>query len=169
MDDGNSELKSSIIETLKNMLDDCNPYVQTYRTIRNTILRQSGNSDIRLRILSKRGRDGRRYNLPTASEVAALIVGDFDAADFERDVVVETQSGLLKRISVFEPAYVPLQYPLLFPRGEDGYRKDIPYNEEHDPDSSKREFVTQKEWVAYRVQQRTRNQSTIVFAKRLLQ
>ena len=169
MDDGNSELKSSIIETLKNMLDDCNPYVQTYRTIRNTILRQSGNSDIRLRILSKRGRDGRRYNLPTTSEVAVLIVGDFDTADFERDVVVETQSGLLKRISVFEPAYVPLQYPLLFPRGEDGYRKDIPYNEEHDPDSSKREFVTQKEWVAYRVQQRTRNQSTIVFAKRLLQ
>jgi len=93
---------------------------------------------VRLRILGKRGRDGRIYNLPAASEVAALVVGDFDVADFERDVVVETQSGLFQHISVFQPAYVPLQYPLLFPRGEDGYRKDIPYNEEHDPDSSKR-------------------------------
>ncbi|MCI66054.1 helicase-like protein, partial [Trifolium medium] len=68
---------------------------------------------MKLRILRKRGSDGKRYNLPTASVVAALIVGDFDATDFERDVVVEEQSGLLKRISVFEPAYLPLQYPLL--------------------------------------------------------
>jgi len=46
--------------------------------------------------LGKRGYDGCRYNLPTASEVAALVVGDYDATDFERDIVVEEQSGLLK-------------------------------------------------------------------------
>ncbi|MCI85493.1 helicase-like protein, partial [Trifolium medium] len=57
--------------------------------IRNT-LHSQGTPTVKLRILGKRGRDGRRYNLPTASEVAALIVGDFDAADFDRDVTVQT-------------------------------------------------------------------------------
>lgn len=63
--------------------------------------------------------------MPTALDVAALIVGDFESSDFERDVVVVERSGLLKRISIFEPSYFPLQYPLLFPRGEDGFHKDI--------------------------------------------
>jgi hypothetical protein len=125
--------------------------------------------EVRLRILGKRGRDGRRYNLPTASKVSALIVGDFDVADFDRDVVVETKSGLLKRTSVFELAYFPLQYPLLFPRGEDGFRKYIPFNEEHDPNSTKWEFISHKEWVAYIIQQRFTYQSTILFSKRLFQ
>ena len=169
MDHQDFHLKSGIIANLKSTLDQSNPYVQTYRMIRDTILQQSSNPAIRLRILGKRGRDGRRYNLPTASEVAALVVGDFDASDFERDVVVETQSGLLQRIYVFEPPYLPLHYPLLFPRGEDGFRKDIPFNEEHDPNSTKREFISQKEWIAYKIQQRSLDQSTILFSKRLLQ
>jgi len=63
---------------------------------------------MRLRILRKKSSDGRRYNLSTSSEVVALIVGDFDASDCDRDVIVEEQSGLLKRISVFEPSYFPL-------------------------------------------------------------
>ncbi|MCI90240.1 helicase-like protein, partial [Trifolium medium] len=48
---------------------------------------------------------------------------------FDRDVIVQTQPGLLQRISTFEPAYWPLQYPLLFPRGEDGYRRDIEFKD----------------------------------------
>jgi len=48
----------------------------------------------------------------TVSDVAALIVGDFDAFDFERDIIVEEQYGLLKRIFVFEPSFLPLQYSL---------------------------------------------------------
>lgn len=62
-------------------------------------------------------------------EVATLIVGDFDAADAERDLIVETQIGYLQRVSMLSSAYLPLQYPLLFPRGEDGYRDDILLNE----------------------------------------
>jgi hypothetical protein len=116
MKDDTLAFKSSIVKDIREVLDNCNnPYVGTYNTIRNTIHSQE-TPNVRLRILGKRGRDSRRYNLPTALEVAALIVGDYDAADFDRDVVVETMSGLLQRISTFEPAYWPLQYPLLFPR-----------------------------------------------------
>jgi len=65
--------------------------------------------------------------LPTATEVATLIVGDFESSDFDRDIVVEKRSGLLKRISIFEPSYFPMQYPLLFPRGEDSFRSGIEF------------------------------------------
>jgi len=144
MDDDDSALKSIIIGNLREILDQCNPYVQTYRAIRNTIVQQPGHSNLKLRILGKRGRDGRRYNLPFALEVVALIVGDYGSADFERDLIVVTQSGLLQRVSLYEPAYLPLQYPLLFPRGEDGFRKDIPFNDELNPNSTKREFICKR-------------------------
>ncbi|CAH1435801.1 unnamed protein product [Lactuca virosa] len=72
-----------------------------------------------------RDRDGRTYNLPTASEVAALIIGDISDSVENRDIVVETKSGFLQRIGEFHPSYLPLQYPLLFPYGDDGYSVDI--------------------------------------------
>jgi hypothetical protein len=168
MVDDNDRTKSALVNDLRQILDDYNPYVKTYRTIRDK-LKENNAPTIKLRLLGKRSRDGRRYNLPTSSEVAALIVGDFDSSDFERDIVVEEKTGLLKRISAFEPLYFPLQYPLLFPKGEDGYRTDIEYNEEADKSSLKRTHITHKEWIAYRLQQREINQSTIVFSKRLFQ
>ena len=60
------------------------------------------------------------------------------------DVTVETQFGLFKHITVYEPVYLPLQYPLLFPKGEDGYRDDIQFNESTCRDSIKRQKVTQR-------------------------
>lgn len=166
MVDDSSSIQSTIVSELQQMLDSVNEYAKTYRFIRDKF-KEGDQPTIRLRILRKRSSDGRRYNLPTSSEVAALIVGDFDASDCDRDVIVEERSGLLQRISVFEPAYFPLQYPLLFPRGEDGYRKDIEYNPTDGKADIQRKYVTQLEWVAYRIQHRERNKSTIVFAKRL--
>ncbi|CAH1431856.1 unnamed protein product [Lactuca virosa] len=80
---------------------------------------------MKLRIIRRRDRDGRTYNLPTASEVAALIIGDIcDSVEYI-DIVVETRSGFLQRISELHHSYLTLQYPLLFPYGDDGYNVDI--------------------------------------------
>jgi hypothetical protein len=167
MEDDSSAFRSSIVKDIREALDNCNNrYVHIYNTIRDTLHSQNA-PPIKLKILGKRGRDGRRYNLPTASEVAALIVGDFDGSNPDRDVIVETQSGLLKRISTFKPSYWPLQYPLLFPRGEDGYRKDIEFRDNPKKTTRKRKFITQLEWVGYRIQQRETHASTIVFSRRL--
>ena len=96
MEEDSMAFRSSIVREIREALDNCgNQYVHTYNRIRDT-LHSHNPPSIKLRILGKRGRDGRRYNLPTASEVAALIVGDFDGENPERDVIVETQSGLLK-------------------------------------------------------------------------
>jgi hypothetical protein len=168
MKDDKYSVNRGIVSSLREIVDNYNPFAKTYRIVRDKITATDA-PHIRLRLLRKRNTDGRRYNLPTTSEVAALIVGDFDAADFERDVVVEEQSGLLKRLSVYDPAYLPLQYPLLFSRGEDGYRHDIPFNEDSNLPQIKREYVSLKEWFAYRVQQRDLYQSTILFSRRLFQ
>ena len=59
---------------------------------------QDGQVDnIKLKLIANREKDGRTYNVPTVPEVAALIVGDFDA-NSKRDIIIETQHGQLQRI-----------------------------------------------------------------------
>ncbi|KAK7312898.1 hypothetical protein VNO77_37136 [Canavalia gladiata] len=84
---------SAIVQDIKHMLDQCNPYVKVYRMTRDR-LKGCDLPNMKLRIIGKRVKDGRRYNLPTTSEVAALIVGDLDSSDGDRDVIIETQTGL---------------------------------------------------------------------------
>lgn len=80
-----------------------------------------------MRIISDRQTDGRVYSTPTFSEVAAIIPGDFNfQMETNRDIILqERNSGKLKRISEIHPSYVPMQYPIIFPRGEDGFRLGI--------------------------------------------
>ncbi|KAL4374307.1 hypothetical protein AHAS_Ahas05G0168700 [Arachis hypogaea] len=74
----------------------------------------------RILIWIQRERDRRVYNYPSCDEVAALVVGDFDSSDTGRDVIVKSATGQLQRIYETHALYWPLQYPLLFPYGEDG-------------------------------------------------
>ncbi|KAF7831674.1 hypothetical protein G2W53_014007 [Senna tora] len=85
--------------------------------------------NLRLKLIRKHNSDARTYNLPTASEVAALIVGDIDLSTGERDIIVENRSGVLQHIDELHPLYLPMQYLLLFPYGEDGYRPDMLYRD----------------------------------------
>jgi len=153
MKDDKNSMKRDIVNELHHILDNSNSYVKSYRQVRDTLIQEDA-PQIKLRILGKRGYDGRRYNMPTASEVAALVVGNYDAADFERDVVVEERSGFLKRISVFQTSYLPLQYPLIFSRGEDGFRRDIKFSDRPTKKPIQRTYVSMKEWFAYKIQQR---------------
>ncbi|XP_076951288.1 uncharacterized protein LOC143624563 [Bidens hawaiensis] len=102
-------LDNQIICFLKDMLDSHNPLVKSYRIARDCF-QQNPNFDLKLRIIGTRKGDARTYNLPTTSEVAALIVGDIGDAVDKRDIIVTTQSGSLKRISELHPSYVPLQF-----------------------------------------------------------
>ncbi|XP_076946238.1 uncharacterized protein LOC143617617 [Bidens hawaiensis] len=113
-----------IIQDLKLMLDSHNELVKSYRMARDCF-EKNPNVDLKIRLIAKRQQDGRTYNLPTASEVATLIVGDIDNSLEPIDIIVRTKSGTIQRISELHPSYSPLQYPLLYPYGDDGYRIDI--------------------------------------------
>ncbi|CDY56895.1 BnaCnng31320D [Brassica napus] len=119
------ELMKKVIETLMAMLDECNPYVHQFRSARD---RFDTNPDetFHMHIISSREKDGRTYDTPTASEVAALIPGDFNLEMDKRDIVLQKkQTGWLRRISEIHSAYLALHYPLIFTYGEDGFRLGI--------------------------------------------
>nr|GEZ82120.1 DNA helicase PIF1, ATP-dependent [Tanacetum cinerariifolium] len=88
-------------------------------------IRSLDDEKICLRLIVTRQRDGRQYNLPTASEVAALIVGDFDSTEHKRNIILYCQDDDFKRISELHPSYLTLHYLLFFPYGEDNYCSDI--------------------------------------------
>jgi len=65
-----------------------------------------------------------RYNAPIVDEVAVLLIDE----DYKgpRDIVLNARDGRLQRVSEIHRSYDPLQYPLLFPFGNDGYCVNIP-------------------------------------------
>jgi hypothetical protein len=63
--------------------------------------------------------DRRRYNAPTASEVAGIIPGSSSRA-YTRDIIFRKRDGQVQHITDLNAAYQPLHFPLLFPRGEPG-------------------------------------------------
>ncbi|XP_031116687.1 uncharacterized protein LOC116020348 [Ipomoea triloba] len=157
-----------VVSDIKKVLDENNVLVQSFRNAK-THIQANPRVEIKMRLIGKRNKDARTYNLPTASEVAALIVGDLEPTMGQRDILVETRSGLLKRISELHPSYLPLQYPLLFPYGEDGYREDIQRCKDSNNKSNSRVRITAREFFSFRMHERPGELSTLLFSKRLFQ
>ncbi|XP_076888979.1 uncharacterized protein LOC143539586 [Bidens hawaiensis] len=157
-----------IINYLKEMLDSQNPLVQAYQMVRDSF-KENPHNDLKLRIVGTRQYDARTYNLPTASEVAALIVGDIGDALDNRDIIVNLRSGGLRRISELHPSYTPLQFPLLYPFGEDGYKIDIPHRNVDPSSTAARKKCTMREFFAYRLQDRPNEFSLPLNGRRFFQ
>nr|KAJ0203698.1 hypothetical protein LSAT_V11C500296740 [Lactuca sativa] len=87
-------------------------------------------------------------DLPTTSEVDALIIGDIDGSN-SRDIVLDTQSRHIQHINEFHPQYLSLQYPLLFPYAKDGFRLYILHRGVDEPDSKGRIKMTMRKFFAY--------------------
>ncbi|XP_012833445.1 PREDICTED: uncharacterized protein LOC105954317 [Erythranthe guttata] len=165
---GSNNLDTQIVASLKDMIDENNVLAQSYRAARDRFSRE-GLQGVKLKLVKSRSTNGRTYNLPNASEIAALIVGDFDTQEGVRDIVVETQSKKLQRISELHPLYLPFQYPLIFPYGEDGYREDIDLRESFRGNSGKRKNLTMREYFAYRFQKRSIDSPVLLNSKKLFQ
>ncbi|KAF8093647.1 hypothetical protein N665_0381s0007 [Sinapis alba] len=131
-------LRKDVIDTLMKMLNEVNPYVKKFRSARDRFNTDPENS-FHMRIVSERLKDGRTYNTPTASEVAALIPGDFSLDMDKRDIVLQQKSGKLLRINEIHASYLALQYPL-FMRQFFAFRLHERKNESHTLLSSRRLF-----------------------------
>ena len=64
------------------------------------------------------GEHARRFNAPSCNEVGVLTVGEEHG---KRDIVLRYNDRRLERVDETHRSYDPLQYPMIFPRGEDGY------------------------------------------------
>ncbi|XP_019158591.1 PREDICTED: uncharacterized protein LOC109155362 [Ipomoea nil] len=120
------DIHVEIVNVIQKDLDENNVLVKSFRMAMSE-LDINPCAEVKIKLLGKRTRDARTYNLPQVSEVAALIVGDLDTSIGERDIIVQSKGGHLQRITELNPSYLPLQYPILFPYGEDGYREDIAF------------------------------------------
>jgi hypothetical protein len=166
----NNIIDHQLTVDLCDMLDQINPLVSQFRKAGEQFVKEPEENRYKLRVIGTRERDGRDYNLPTADEVAALIVGDFDTATNKRDIILHMQEGGLRRISELHPSYLALQYPLLFPYAEDGYRTDIYHFGITDKTATnKKTRVTMREYFAYRLQERPNIFSMVLNARRLCQ
>lgn len=117
--DGSNSDKAdpAIVDALCTMLDSHNTLVQKFRYAREC-LNEHGNQHLTLRLMGCNAKSDVQYNLPTRGELAAIIVGDYSAAEYSYDILVQEKDDGLRRVSSLHPWYMALQYPLLFPYGE---------------------------------------------------
>ncbi|KVI00875.1 Helitron helicase-like domain-containing protein, partial [Cynara cardunculus var. scolymus] len=164
---GADGLDLQITQDLSTMLEEHNVLVHSFRMARDKYMCEP-NIVFRLRLINSRITDGRQYNLPSANEVAGLIVGDLSENNFERDVIVEHRTTRFQRITDLHPSFMSMTYPLIHPYDEDEFRQNI-LLQNMDGSSSKRQFVTIRQYYCFRLQQRSNEGHTLLRAGRLLQ
>lgn len=156
-------LDPQVVIKLIIMLDEHNVFAKSFRMAKERC-ETTPTTYLRLKLISDRPIDGKIYNLPTISEVAALIVGDVDTPS-NTDIILERQSGKLQRINKLHASYLGLQNPLLFVYGEDGYRHDVQHRD-RGSQRTKRNRVTIREFFCFRLQIRKDEAQTLLRLRR---
>jgi len=141
-------LEPPVVDQLLDMLDTHNPLAKQFRLAKDR-LAENGNKEFIIRIIGAREGDPVQYNLPTTDQLAMLVVGNFSLDTFQRDIVVQARSGHLQHISSLHPAFMALQYPLLFPYGERGYQVGVVYNGVTASGKNARVKVTMQDYFRY--------------------
>ena len=99
-----------------------------------------------------------------------MIPGDFDENLDKRDIVLQIKFGKLQRIHERHVSYLALQYPLLLPKGEDGYRLGIKKTPTKTSKGKKKhEDVSMRQWFDYRLRERKAEKHILLCSKHLLQ
>lgn len=114
-------VRRSIIRDLQEFLHEENELVKLFLTA----IERMPNDDHQIVIRPDKtpaGEHARRFNAPTNDEVAIIMVGEQFAT---RDIVLQRRNDQLQRVCETHRCYDALQYPILFPRGQDGYHLAI--------------------------------------------
>ncbi|XP_074342273.1 uncharacterized protein LOC141679760 [Apium graveolens] len=86
----------------------------------------------------------------------------------DRDIIAEDKRFGLKHISDLHPCFISLQYPLLFPFGEDGFRTNIKHRNISSSEDRRKSTVSQREYYSFRLQYRIGEGRTLILGGRLL-
>lgn len=154
-----------IVAALIQMLNDHNPIVQLFRTARDRLSKNSSDQYC-IRLFGDPDKHGDIFSAPVASEVVGLVVGDLGTSDVGRGLLVEDQAGNLHKVGEKHCKFMAMQYPILFPYGEDGYHESIRYRQCRRSSAIKRKNVTMVEYFAYRLHDRAEDFNTPMRCKR---
>ena len=164
----NEKLDSTIVENLIKMFDESNELVKLFRTARDKF-ENDGLINFKMMLLGRQPNDGKQYDQPTSDEIGGLIVGDIGLSDSNRDIIIDCKSEGLRRVTKLNPKFMALQYPILFPYGEDGYRPDLKWNENYNGPKIKRQRIPMRAYIAYQIQERDPYLTTLLKGGRLFQ
>ncbi|KAI3675989.1 hypothetical protein L1987_85585 [Smallanthus sonchifolius] len=119
-----SQLSADVVSILSRTLHEVNQYVRLFKSSRELcLLPEVPNFAIKLYSRVKE----RCYDAPATGTLGAIVCdGDSVATDF--DVIIRSKNGTPRRVSKLHPSYMPLQYPLLFPRAEQGWSPELTLN-----------------------------------------
>uniref|UniRef100_A0A0A9B5H4 Helitron helicase-like domain-containing protein n=1 Tax=Arundo donax TaxID=35708 RepID=A0A0A9B5H4_ARUDO len=145
------------------MLDENNVLAQSFRMARDRF-KNLDYHDYALKLIAQPGKNG-MHGLPSASEVAALVMKDPTDQTQGRNIIVEFKDMGPQRISNTHPKLMSMQYPLLYPYGEDGFTLEIPYQEKGA--KYKRNYVTMQEYYAYCLHHRREESMALLMSGRL--
>ena len=82
-----------IFAELQQMLHNINPYVNIFCQAGN-LLKNNSSLDLKLVITNNRTKDPQRYNIPNASEVAAIMIGNGQEIEYQnRDIILQPYGG----------------------------------------------------------------------------
>ena len=112
-----------LILKLQEMLHNCNPYVKDFKYV---LEHHKQGPDYKVVIDEHKrpaGSHKGRYNEQACNEVAVVMAGG--SFGTHRDIILETRNKQLKRINETHRSYDALQYPLLFPWGDNGYHTEL--------------------------------------------
>jgi hypothetical protein len=169
----NPACQRPIMHALQDMLYNVNPFIPVYQQAHRILSSKppEQHHNIAVKLHMSDSADGRRYNLPTANEIAAVVPGHGEEdVSSDRDIVLHLTGGTLKRISQLNPLYDPLHYVLLFPRGEQGWHKHLALRPGPNGQiRSKNGNISQTCYYAYRLHQHLNEPSTILQGGRLFQ
>ena len=167
----NPNLDHVTMGELQDMLIANNPFVPLYKQAYQVMCDSPDESqpNLQMTIVLEQGADRRRYNLPTVDEVAAIIPGTGEEdINHHRDIVLRYKDGNTKHISHIHPLYHPLHYVLLFPKGDQGWHKDIDIVPPAEG-AARSLHVSQRCYFAFRLHPRPIEPSDLFRGGRLLQ
>ncbi len=167
----NPNLNNALMADLQDMLNSNNPFVplykQAYQIMQETPPELQAN--VRVALVLQPGDDPRRYNLPTANDVAAIIPGSGEEdVDEHRGIMLRYKNGGLRPISHLNPLYSPLHYIMLFPKGDHGWHPKIDITQPEDG-SARSKYISQRCYYAFRLHPRPMEPSDLLRGGRLFQ
>ena len=162
-----SSTKPTIIHSLQDMLHRNNRLVSIFKNNLQKLQNNPQPQNHKVVIRPDKAPPGEhrgRHNAPRSSTEVAVVIVDRSAEPASRDIILEHKSKALRRVSEIHPFYDSLQYPLLFPYGEEGYSIDVPVA----GNNNTQKTVSAMAFYAFRLMDRKGNFNRLLRCDRLL-
>eukprot|EP00794_Sanderia_malayensis_P002727 gene2727-biopygen2251 len=161
----NQNLKANIVQMVQDELMAVNPFAQHYQAMGEILEEQkqqaiANNQPVPTfkMVVTNRPNQDRRYDNPTAREIAVIYTAlDGRAPNpADRELQARTKGGDYIRLYATQPTADPLTYPLLFFHGENGYntglQRHVITDGQQDGNGNRRTHITLNEYYTFRIQ-----------------